>query len=108
VDPKAPTLSRWLDHVDHAVAVMGIEHVGLGADFVDQAAPVQQGLGPDQVLHAETAADHKSRLGLQGFTGPEHYPAFVAALRARGYDGARAEAITSGNWLRILHTALPA
>jgi membrane dipeptidase len=26
VDPDAPTVSRWLDHFDHAVAVMGIEH----------------------------------------------------------------------------------
>src|SRR6187551_475975 len=25
VDPEAPTLDRWLDHVDHAVAVMGHE-----------------------------------------------------------------------------------
>jgi membrane dipeptidase len=39
VDPEAPTLSRWVDHVDHAVAVMGVEHVGLGADFVDQVVP---------------------------------------------------------------------
>ena len=32
VDPDAPTLGRWVDHVEHAVAIMGIEHVGLGAD----------------------------------------------------------------------------
>jgi membrane dipeptidase len=97
VDPEAPTLSRWLDHVDHAVAVMGIEHVGLGADFVDQMGETD----------GETAEARKSRLGLAGFTGPEDYPALVAALRAHGYDGERLEAITSGNWLRILRAALP-
>jgi membrane dipeptidase len=89
VDPAAPTLSRWLDHFDHAVAVMGIEHVGLGADCVDQ-------------LH------DNAHFGLEGFTGPEQFPALVSALRARGYDGDRLDAILSGNWLRILHAALPA
>ena len=97
VDPEAPTISRWLDHFDHAVAVMGIEHVGLGADFVDQVAQ------PD-----ETVAAAKSDLGLEGFTGPEDYPALVEALRERGYNGERLEAIMSGNWLRILREALPA
>jgi membrane dipeptidase len=93
VEPERPTISRWIDHFDHAVAVMGIEHVGLGADFVDQE-------GPD--------LDDKSELGLDGFTGPEHYPALIAALRGRGYDGERLEAIMSGNWLRVLRAALPA
>jgi membrane dipeptidase len=92
VDRDAPTLSRWLDHFDHAVDVMGIEHVGLGADFVDQAEPGRAA---------------KSRFALDGFAGPDDFPALVAALRARGYDGRRLEAITSGNWLRVLRESLP-
>src|SRR5207302_1123706 len=28
-----PTIDRLLDHIDHAVQVMGIDHVGLGSDF---------------------------------------------------------------------------
>jgi membrane dipeptidase len=108
VDPDTPTLSRWLDHFDHAVAVMGIEHVGLGADFVDQATPTEHGPGLDQAPQSEIAQVAKSRLSLDGFTGPEHFPSLVTALRARGYDGQRLEAIKNGNWLRILRAALPA
>jgi membrane dipeptidase len=93
VDPAAPTIPRWLDHFDHAVSVMGIEHVGLGADFVDQVTPHEQA---------------KSRLALDGFTGPQDFPRLVTALRERGYDGPRLEAIMNGNWLRILRGALPA
>jgi membrane dipeptidase len=107
VDPDAPTLSRWLDHFDHAVEVMGIEHVGLGADFVDQATPTEQGLG-DELPQSEMSEAAKSRLSLDGFRGPEDFPSLVTALRGRGYDGQRLEAITSGNWLRILRGALPA
>lgn len=32
----------------------------------------------------------------------------VTALRERGYEGERLEAIPSGNWLRILRDTLPA
>ncbi len=88
VDRDAPTISRWLDHFDHAVAVMGSEHVGLGADFVDQ------------LTH------ENSQFALDGFAGPEDFPALVTALRDRGYEGPRLEAIVSGNWLRILRGAL--
>jgi membrane dipeptidase len=107
VDPDAPTLSRWLDHFDHAVEVMGIDHVGLGADFVDQVAPTEQGFGLDEAPQADMAQVAKSRFALHGFTGPENFPSLITALRGRGYDGQRLEAIMSGNWLRILREMLP-
>jgi membrane dipeptidase len=84
VDPEAPTLRRWLDHFDHAVAVMGVEHVGLGADLIFERPPT-------------TAS-----LTLEDFAEPGDYPALVDALRERGYHGERLEAILSANWLRIL------
>jgi membrane dipeptidase len=106
VDPDAPTLVRWLDHFDYAVAAMGIEHVGLGADFVDQVGPTE--LGPDDAIpQSELTQTVKSELTLDGFTGPEDFPSLVTALRARGYDGPRVEAILSENWLRILRGAFP-
>lgn len=106
VDPDAPTISRWIDHFDHAVAVMGIEHVGLGADFVDQVTSTDQ--GSDELRQSEMAQGAKSCLALDCFRGPEDYPVLVTALQERGYDGRRLEAIMSGNWLRILRDALPA
>jgi membrane dipeptidase len=96
IDPETPTLARWVDHLDHAVSVMGIEHVGIGADFVDQV--VQIGVSPDG----------KADLGLEGFTRPDEYPALVDVLRERGYEGERLDAITHGNWLRVLRETLPA
>jgi len=100
IDPERPTIQRWIDHFDHAVAVMGIEHVGLGADFVDQVVTISPSFDP--------ANDGKESLGLEGFTAPDHYPALVDALRERGYAGGRLEAIMNGNWLRILRQTLPA
>ena len=33
IDPHNPTFDGLLDHIEHAVAVAGIDHVGLGSDF---------------------------------------------------------------------------
>jgi microsomal dipeptidase-like Zn-dependent dipeptidase len=87
---------------------MGIEHVGLGADFVDQVMPTEREPGLDEAPQSEIAQVAKSRFSLDGFTGPENYPSLVTALEARGYGGQRREAITSANWLRILRETLPA
>jgi membrane dipeptidase len=101
VDPEAPTLSRLVDHVDHAVEVMGIEHVGLGADFVDQVVRISG------LFDADAAAGAKSEVVLEELAAPDAFPALVAALRARGYDGARLNAIASESWLRILRGTFP-
>ncbi len=85
VDPADPTLRRWLDHFDHAVATMGVEHVGLGADLIFPQ--------PES---------------LEGFAQPQDYPALVAGLRERGHEGERLDAILSTNWLRILRVAFAA
>ena len=33
IDAHNPTFDGLLDHIEHAVAVAGIDHVGLGSDF---------------------------------------------------------------------------
>jgi microsomal dipeptidase-like Zn-dependent dipeptidase len=38
-DPRDATLARYLDHIDYAVQLVGIEHVGLGLDFVEGHVP---------------------------------------------------------------------
>jgi membrane dipeptidase len=103
------TIDGLLDHLDHAVSIMGIEHVGLGADVIDQvlAVELERGLRIVDVIE-EALALGGGRMGLEGFTGPEHYPALLDALGARGYEGERLDAITHGNFMRVLREALPA
>jgi membrane dipeptidase len=104
VGPDAPTIERLIDHVDHAVAVMGIAHVGLGGDFIRQLAratrmtEIRGGLFPPG-MDPDAAID--------GLEGPAGYPALVAALERRGYTGDRLHAILHANWLRVFRAALP-
>ena len=74
---------------------------------MDQVAPTDAALGLGEVPQSEMAQVAKRRFALDGFTGPEEFTSLVAALRRRGYDGQRLEALLSRNWLRILREALP-
>jgi membrane dipeptidase len=102
------SIERLVDHLDHAVDVMGAEHVGLGTDVIDQVTESELAFGNELLpLVVDAREAGGGRLGLRDFTGPEHFPGLVAALRARGYDGARLERILSGNLRRILDGTLP-
>jgi membrane dipeptidase len=103
VGPPA-TIERLLDHLDHAVGLMGEERVGLGTDVIDQVVAAEEELGIElQPAVVEARAAGGGQLGLADFTGPEHFPALVDALRARGYG----DAVLAGNLMRILERALP-
>lgn len=77
--PSPPTrIEAVLDQVDHAVKLVGVDHVGIGSDFDGVSGNL-----PD-TLH--TVAD---------------FPNFVAGLQARGYDEADIRKILGGNLLRV-------
>ena len=105
VDPQAPSLDRLVDHIDHAVAVMGIEHVGIGGDFMRQL--VDSGAEQAHPANAFLAPGASMGDAISGLAGPDEYPSLVDALRTRGYEGADLDAILGGNFLRLLRTSLP-
>lgn len=77
--PGRPSLAQLLDHVDHAVAVAGIDHVGIGSDFD----------GGGSVL-----AD------------ASEFPRITAGLIERGYPEAAVRKILGENHLRVFRAAV--
>ena len=71
---RDPTLDGLIDHIEHAIAVAGIDHVGLGSDFDG---------GGDLVQDATLL------------------PQITAGLSDRGYDDAALEKFLGLNWLRV-------
>jgi membrane dipeptidase len=103
------TLERYLDHLDHAVGAMGIEHVALGSDFIDQVIQSELAAGlPLNPATQEALEVGGGRLAIRELVGPADYPALLDALRSRGYEGERLDAIAHGNLLRVLRAGLPA
>ncbi|MEZ5099917.1 MAG: dipeptidase [Thermoleophilia bacterium] len=99
-----PTLERLIDHVDHLVEVAGIDHVGVGPDYVDFAR---------DLMVADMTYGGSSVYAPDGFDFPEGLrrvetlPVFTAGLLERGYAEADVARILGGNMLRVLRQVLP-
>ena len=70
------------DHIDHAVKVGGIEHVGIGSDF-------------DGIEVTPKGLENVSKL-----------PVLFDELRNRGYSDDAVEKIAGGNFLRVWNDVL--
>ncbi|MSS70182.1 MAG: membrane dipeptidase [Candidatus Latescibacteria bacterium] len=79
VDAEAPTLERLLDHIDHAVKLVGPDHVGIGSDFD----------GGGTALKDATA-----------------FPRITEGLLNRGYSEGDVRKILGENHLRVLREAI--
>ncbi|WP_199117421.1 dipeptidase [Pedobacter sp. ASV28] len=73
-----PSIELLVDHIDHIVKLIGVDHVGIGADF-DGAESFPQGI--------DSVAD---------------FPKVTAALLKRGYKEADVKKILGGNFVRLL------
>jgi len=74
----APSYTAIADHIDHAVKVSGIDHVGLGSDFDGIDTPPR------------------------GMEDVSKIPALVHELARRGYSEEDLEKILGGNVLRVM------
>ena len=68
---------RIVDHIDHAVKIAGVDHVGLGSDFDGAIMP-------------------------RGMEDVSHYGRITEELLRRGYSDADIEKILGGNTLRVM------
>jgi membrane dipeptidase len=105
VDPERPTIDRAIDHLEHAAAVMGVEHVALGGDFTARLAAKL----PTEPLPADSLTPPGVGLdsALERLAGPEDYPALEAALRKRGWRDDNIAAVMHANVVRFLGSRLP-
>ena len=100
------SLGRLVDHIEHAVSVLGIERVGLGADFVRQiweAGVVSKRME----RRAGLPAGMSGASVVEGLGGPEDFQNLAVALHDRGFDDAGVAAIMGGNLIGFLRTRLP-
>lgn len=76
-DALRPSMNLLIDHIDHIVKLIGVDHVGLGSDFdgIDSAP--------------------------QDLDGVEDMPLIASALMVRGYTKADIRKIMGGNFIRL-------
>jgi membrane dipeptidase len=78
LEAMRPGMDVLLDHLDHIVRLVGVDHVGLGSDFDGIEAPPR------------------------GLEGVEDFPKITEALMSRGYNKKEIRKILGGNFIRVL------
>nr|WP_272924038.1 dipeptidase [Streptomyces sp. SID3343] len=101
-DPDRRTIDGIVDHIEHVVAVAGIDHVGIGPDFLrevlaDITPPCCEGA---EVTGVDTSAT------LPGLEGPAELPALTEVLVRRGFAEKDILAILGGNVQRLFRAEL--
>jgi membrane dipeptidase len=105
----APTAEIVMQHVDHAVKVCGIDHVGIGSD--QSITPIRE--TPEYLREAEkfahlrqaagsAAPDEDRPLYTPEFNSPRRLELIAAELAKRGYDDAGIQKIIGANFQRAL------
>jgi membrane dipeptidase len=102
-DREPTTVEDIVDHIDHVVKLVGIEHVGIGTDSDLKG---YDAMPPDQ--YKELKAGYKSsyafrdKIDTDGFNHPRKIYDLTEALVRRGYSGANIQAVLGGNFRRLL------
>ncbi|MBB5823482.1 membrane dipeptidase [Streptosporangium becharense] len=101
-DPAARGVDRLVEHIAHVAGVAGIDHVGLGPDFVrevlhDVTPPCCEDLGYGEVDVYAT---------LPGLAGPAGLPLVTEALVGHGFADDEIVKILGGNVHRLFRAEL--
>jgi microsomal dipeptidase-like Zn-dependent dipeptidase len=93
---KRQGVKNMMDHIDHIVNLVGVDHVGIGTDNI---------FGD----HAPLGAYYMKKMGMkiaaeymEGIESLEEWPNIVRGLVLRGYSDQEIEKIIGGNALRVM------
>lgn len=98
-------IGHLVDHIDHAVRLVGIDHVGIGSDadlngYDDMPANQRQELRDSY----KGSYAFRDLLDTDRFDSPTKYFDLVEELLRRGYSPDNAKLILGGNFRRLLST----
>ena len=101
ISDRDATLDRVVDHYEHIAEVAGVEHVGVGPDFV---AEVFADLYPADVDLTTEGLDPTATV--PGLYASRHLPRLTAALLERGFSEGDVRLILGENFLRVFREVL--
>ncbi|TNE61156.1 MAG: dipeptidase [Alphaproteobacteria bacterium] len=103
------TIETYADHIDHAVKVMGIDHVGLATDFpvrgIKSWATRENWYEPRLKVY-KPSYDVQWPAWVPELDEPERFRTLLPVLAKRGYSTGDMEKLLGANWLRLFGTVL--
>ncbi|GGS51324.1 hypothetical protein GCM10010156_07390 [Planobispora rosea] len=100
-DPAAFTVDRLVDHIAHVAGVAGIDHVGLGPDFIRE---VLRDVTPPCCEYGPSGMDVMA--AVPGLDGPAGLPLVTEALDKHGFAEEEIVKILGDNVLRLFRAEL--
>ncbi len=102
-DREPTTVEHIVDHIDHVVKLVGIEHVGIGSD---SDLTGYDAMAPDQLkkLRASYKSNYafRDKLDTDGYDHPKKIYNLTEALIDRHYSEDSIRAVLGGNFRRLL------
>lgn len=115
---RTGNVSALLDHIDHAVSVVGVDHVAIGTDTAVSLTPGHDDPHMDPRPNTKSAPRFESfwppgSIGQERWNQPDmiaalawtNWPLFTVGLVQRGYSDDHIRQIIGGNLLRVLRAA---
>ena len=106
----ATTLETYVDHIDHAVKIAGIDQVGLAADFPIQGLEANGATRENWYVPRLTRFKPSYKVKwppwIPELERPLRYKHVAKVLDKRGYSTEEIEKILGGNWLRYYRETL--
>jgi len=102
-DPAEAEIGHLVDHIEHIAEVAGIDHVGLGPDFVHE---VFSELVPPWCEDLAAMAEFDVRATIPGLEGPRGMPLVTRALVERGMAKEDIRKVLGGNVMRVFRAEL--
>lgn len=99
--PNTASLDALMRHVEYAVELVGIEHVGVGSDYSFDFAD----FNAEMMRNPELFPEAYTAWGAIEWIPPETTLQLGDALRGRGYSDADVGAIVGGNFARVARQA---
>jgi membrane dipeptidase len=93
-----PTIDDFLDHIDYVVALVGVDHVGIGSDIYESYTKVSWESQTKRMYPGPWV--YETMLS-EGFSRITDLPKVTAGLIKRGYDDLSIKKILGDNWLRV-------
>ena len=103
IDAANPSMDRLVDHIEHIASVAGVDHVGLGPDFIKEVFE-ELPLPPD----GELLDGFDDKCTIPGLDGPAGLPLVTDALVRRGWRDNDIRKVLGDNWLRVFRSDLGA
>ncbi|MHB8509392.1 MAG: dipeptidase [Candidatus Dormibacteria bacterium] len=101
VDGRKQTIDRLMDHLEHMIEIAGVDHVGLGPDFIRD---IMAELHPSD---ADLSVDGiQVRDAIEGVVNARDLPVLTEQMLLRGLGESDIRKILGGNFLRVFNEVL--